>query len=175
MVSKGKSEVRSLMADWLIYNPDGTIKPIIPNINGISEGIKPTCKIWLEAEYGKAAGGKLVGTTVETNENGFSGKGYVTNFDKRYDFVQVLAQVGEDTKANLKIRMNADADFSADILVWPNMLNGWDGTKLKKTNGWKEIDLGEVQLHQGDNIIRIQAHQKVNLKVDYFVITPIEK
>ncbi len=133
MVSKGKSEVRSLMADCLTYNPDGTIKPIVPSPKGISNGEKPTCKIWLEAENGKAAGGKRVGTQIEQSTQGYSGKGYVSGFDKRYDFVQVLAQVGEDTKANLKVRLRADADFAADILVWPNMLDGWNGTKMKKT------------------------------------------
>jgi hypothetical protein len=174
MVSGGKSEVRSLMADWLEYNADGTIKPIIPNKEGISKGAKPTNIILLEAENGVPAGGKLMGTFVDSAMNGFSGKGYATGFDKRYDYVQVLAQVGDSMRANLKIRLSADADFAADVLVWPNMLDGWNGTKMKKTNGWELINLGKVQLHQGDNIIRIQSNGNVNLKIDCFVIEPIK-
>jgi hypothetical protein len=85
----------------------------------------------------------------------------------------VLAQVGEAMKANLKIRLSADSNFAADIMVWPNMRDGWNGTKMKKTNGWELIDLGEVQLYQGDNLIRIQTHQNANLKVDYFLVEPL--
>lgn len=33
--------------------------------------------------------------------------------------------------------------------------------------------LGEVQLHQGDNSIRINTHQNVNLKVDYVILEPV--
>jgi len=173
IVSGGKSEVRSLMADWLLYNTDGTIKPIFPSKDGISLGIKPTSTILLEAENGKAAGGKLAGTQVETSTKDFSGKGYVTGFDIRQDYVQVLAQVGYDMKARLKVRLSADADFAADIMVWPNMLDGWSGTKLKKTNSWEDIDLGEVQLHQGDNLIKFTSHNNVNLKIDYFLVKPL--
>lgn len=173
MVSKGKSEVRSLMADWLYYNPDGTIKTIVPSPSGISEGRPAQCRIFLEAENGVPAGGKLAGTQIESSLNGFSGKGYASGFDKRYDYVQVLAQVGEDMKARLKVRLSADQDFAADVLIWPNMLDGWGGTKIRKTAGWETIDLGEVQLHRGDNSIRINSHQNVNLKIDYFILEPI--
>lgn len=175
MVSGGKSEVRSLMADWLHYNEDGTIKPIIPDPKGISDGVPTRCQIFLEAEDCLQAGGKMAGTQAESVLAGFSGKGYVAGFDKRYDYVQVLAQVGEDMKARLKMRISASADFAADVLVWPNMLDGWNGTKIKKTNGWKIVDLGEVQLHQGDNNIRINTHQDVGLKIDYFMVEPLTK
>jgi hypothetical protein len=74
IVSGGKSEVRSLMADWLEYNPDGTIKPIIPSKEGISNGVKPKSTILLEAENGKAAGGKLAGTAVEAQHQVSRGK-----------------------------------------------------------------------------------------------------
>ena len=175
MVSGGKSEVRSLMADWLHYNEDGTIKPIIPDPKGISDGVPTRCQIFLEAEDCLQAGGKMAGTQAESVLAGFSGKGYVAGFDKRYDYVQVLAQVGEDMKARLKMRISASADFAADVLVWPYMLDGWYGTKIKKTNGWEIVDLGEVQLHQGDNNIRINTHQDVGLKIDYFMVEPLTK
>lgn len=173
--SGGKSEVRSLMADWLHYNQDGTIKTIVPDPNGITHGVPTRCRIQLEAEDAPKAGGKMAGTHTGTSVAGFSGKGYVTGFDKRYDHVQVLAQVSKDMKANLKMRILADGDFSADILVWPNMLDGWGGTKIKKTNGWETIDLGVVQLHQGDNNIRINTHKDVDLKIDFLMLEPLEE
>ena len=139
MISGGKSEQRSLMADFLHYNPDGTIKPIIPGPQGIAGGKESTCIIRLEAENGKAAGGKMVGTSVENTFSGFSGKGYVTGFDVRQDYVEVLVQVANDTNANLKIRLSAEADFNADILVGATMLAGWDGLPMKRTNGWEKL------------------------------------
>lgn len=55
------------------------------------------------------------------------------------------------------------------------MPDGWNGTKLRKTHGWETVDLGEVQLHRGDNSIRINAHQDVNLKIDYLNLEPITR
>jgi beta-xylosidase len=37
ILSGGKSEVRSLMGDYLYYNADGTIQPIVPNPAGLSQ------------------------------------------------------------------------------------------------------------------------------------------
>lgn len=173
IVSGGKSEVRNLMADFLYYNPDGTIKTIIPDNKSITDGQDIKCNILLEAENGKAAGGKLVGSQIETKTSGYSGKGYVTGFDVRQDYVEVLVQVSMDMKANLKIRLSADSDYSTDILVGATMMAGWDGLKLKKTNGWEEINLGEIQLKEGDNKIRFTSHNNVNLNIDYFKIEPI--
>ncbi|MBN2089015.1 family 43 glycosylhydrolase [candidate division KSB1 bacterium] len=172
IVSGGLSEVRNLMADFLYYNPDGSIKPIVPDPNGITRGVPVQCIIFLEAENGKAAGGKLAGTFVESKYAGFTGKGYVTGFDISHDFVDVLVQVSRDMKANLKIRLSADDDFKADMLVGVKMMAGWDGSPMKKTNGWEEIDLGGIDLKAGDNRIRFTAKQNVNLKIDHFIITP---
>jgi hypothetical protein len=88
------------------------------------------------------------------------------------DYVEVLVQVANDIKANLKIRLSADNDFKGDVLVGVKTLAGWDGTAFKKTNGWEEVDLGQVELKQGDNKIRINSKKNVNLKVDWFKIEP---
>ncbi len=172
IVSGGKSEVRNLMADFLYYNPDGTIKTIIPDNKSITNGEPTKCNILLEAESGKAAGGNLGGTSIESSFSGFSGKGYVTGFDINHDYVSVLVQVAKDMKANLKIRLSAETDFKADILIGATMLAGWDGSPMKKTNGWELVDLGDVQLKEGDNIIRFSCKSKINLKLDYFLVTP---
>jgi hypothetical protein len=126
-----------------------------------------TSTVFLEAEDAPMAGGKLMETKMANDFQGFSGKGYVTNFLNHYNYLQVLVQVANGMKAKMIIRLSADADFSADILVGNLMRDGWNGTKIKKTNGWEEIDLGEVSLKEGDNLIRINSHQDVNLKVDY--------
>lgn len=172
ILSGGMGHVRNLMADYLEYNTEGTIKPIIPNDAGITSGKPTIVNIHLEAENGKAAGGKLAGTNVSVESPGFSGDGYVTGFDNQYDYVSVLVQVARDMKANLSIRLSANADFLADVLVDVIMLDGWDGTPMKKTNGWETVNAGEIHLKAGDNIIRFGSRNDVNLKVDYFRIKP---
>lgn len=172
IVSSGMSEVRNLMADFLFYNADGTIKTIVPDYKSITNGQQTKCAILLEAENGNAAGGKLLGSLVNSTMPGFSGKGYVTGFDVRQDYVEVLAQVSKDMTANLTIRISAETDFYADILIGPFMLAGWDGLPLKKTNGWENIDLGNVPLKAGDNKIRFNCHKNPNVKIDCFIITP---
>ncbi|MFZ4398851.1 MAG: family 43 glycosylhydrolase [Bacteroidales bacterium] len=173
-LSDGKSEVRNLMADYLYYNPDGRIKAIIPDSSGLSKGKLTNCIIFLEAENGKSAGGRLEGTYLASSYEGYSGKGYVTGFVRR-NYVEVLVQVAKDMKAILKIRLSAEKDVAADILVGAKMMADWDGLAIKKTKGWEEINLGEVQLKEGDNKIRFSSHDNVDLKLDYFIIEPLKE
>ncbi|MBN2814399.1 MAG: family 43 glycosylhydrolase [Bacteroidales bacterium] len=173
IVSEGKSEVRNLMADWLNYNEDGSIKAIIPDEKSISGDKKVNITILLEAENGKAAGGNMMGTHVESKIPDYSGSGYVTGFDVSHDNVSVLVQVAKDMKATLKIRLSAEGDFNADILTGSLMRDGWNGTSVKKTNGWEEVDFGEIQLREGDNIIRVTCKKEVNLMIDLFKIVPL--
>jgi hypothetical protein len=176
-LSNGQDQTRSIMADYLEYNNDGSILPITPTTKGTGTGKTNNCVILLEAENGEAAGGKLAGTHVESNITGYSGHGYVTGFNIRQDFVEVLVQTHKDMKAKLKIRLSANQEFYADILVGPTMLGSdWVGIKIPKTNGWEEIDLGEIQLNRGDTKIRFASHNvKMNLLIDYFKIEPIKE
>ncbi len=171
-LSGGKSEVRNLMANYLYYDENGTIKPVIPDTLGLSKGKPTKCIILLEAENAKKAGGKMEGTRVESKFGGYSGSGYVTGFDVRPDYIEVLVQVAKDMEADLKIKLCADADFYADILVGVTMLAGWEGLKINKTDGWKEVDFGKVKLQAGDNRIRFTSHN-YDVKIDYFKIEPI--
>ena len=97
---------------------------------------------------------------------------FYPGFDIRQDYAEVLVQVAKDMNANLKIRLSAEADFPADILVGPFMLAGWNGLPIKKTNGWEEVDLGTIPLKAGDNKIRFTCHKNPHVKVDYFLVTP---
>ncbi len=171
-VSGGKSEVRNLMANYLYYNADGTIKPVLTDTLGITNGVLTKSIILLEAENAMASGGKLEGTKVESSIKGYSCKGYVTGFKYRPDYVEVLVQVAKDMDADLKIRLSSDSDFYADILVGVTMLAGWEGLKIHKTIGWEEIDFGKVRLKEGDNKIRFTSHD-YNIKIDYFKLEPI--
>lgn len=169
-MSNGLSESRNLMADFLTYNDDGTIKPIIPTKEGVSEGKTGKTVIHLEAENAPNQGGRLGEITIDNASKGFSGKGYVSGFNQRMDYVEVMVQVGNDTKAGLNIHYSANADYQADILVGHTMMAGWSGKTMKQTNDWETVSVGEILLKQGDNFIRFTPHKNVDVKVDYFQI-----
>jgi hypothetical protein len=171
-LSGGNSTARNLLADWLTYNENGEINPILqPKGLGLAE--KSSVTIFLEAENAPEQGGKLDGTFVQRTTPNYSGTGYVTGFETDYNFVEVLVQVAKDMTANMTIRMNIPEDVKADVFVGPKVLDlTWTGQTLKKSNGWKNIDFGEVELKAGDNRIKIWAYQDVDLKVDWFKIVP---
>ncbi len=170
-LSNGKSEVRNIVADRLFYNKNGTIKTIVPDTLGFIHK-KSKVTIFLEAENALKQGGKIKGTQVDSSLKGYSGLGYIDGFDVWQDYVEVLVQVAYDMKADLKIRLAATSDYKLDIMVGTIMLGGWDGSDMKKTTGWEEISLGEVQLKMGDNKIRFTPQRGANVKVDYFKIEP---
>lgn len=169
-LSQGNSSCRNLLADWLSYDKKGEIKTINdPKGLGLAEKSKVT--IFLEAENAAMQGGKLDGVYVSNTTKGYSGNGYVTGLDTKFNFVEVMAQVAKKTRCNLTIRINADADFHADFLVGCRVLNNeWNGMLINKTDGWQEIHFENIELEVGDNPIKMQSYQDANLKIDWFKI-----
>ena len=113
---------RSVCVEYLDYNSDGTIKPILPSKEGVAApGAKPgpsKVTLLLGAENGEAACGRLHGTQVARDRPGFTGTGYVLGFDKPYRGVTVMAQQCRPSRYRLKIRYAApDADQRNKILV----------------------------------------------------------
>jgi len=174
-LSGGKSECRNLMADFLDYNDDGTIKPMSPTKAGVAIGIKPApsrTTILLEAEHGKTSGGELLGTAVGSERAGFSGPGYVFGFDQPNDRVTVLAQVAKDSKFRLKIGYAAaQGDQEANVLVRYIMIKN---VKFPQTDTFTELDLGIVELKEGDNLIHVlRDRHSGNIEVDYIKLEQI--
>jgi hypothetical protein len=170
-----RSETRSLMADWLYYNEDGSIQTIVPDSMGLFHDKTSRCVIHLEAENGEAAGGKMDGVTVENAVEGFSGTGYVTGFDKERDYVEVLVQVAKDTKAELSICLSSDEDYALDLFVGPVIIKGDKKNLRPKTDGFQKVDWGTIQLKEGNNLLRINAWRENSVKVDYFEVVPIRE
>lgn len=169
-LSEGQSSCRSLMADWLTYDKDGVIETIDdPKGLGLTDHTNVT--IHLEAENAAMQGGKLDGTDVASTTDGYSATGYVTGFDTKFNYLQVLTQAAKRVTGDLTIRIAADQDFHADVFVGNRVLNSeWNGMLIKKTDGWQEIHFKDVVLESGDNAIKIQAYEDANLKVDWFKI-----
>ncbi len=166
-LSNGNSTCRNILADWLTYDKNGVINTIVKPV-GLGLAEKANITIFLEAENAPRQGGKLDGTYIACTKEGYSGSGYVTGFETDFNFMDVNAQVAKPLKANLTIRIDAEEDFHADIFVGNRVLNNeWNGMLIKKSDGWKEIHFDGVQLEVGDNMIRVQAYQDVNLKIDW--------
>ncbi|WP_172665883.1 family 43 glycosylhydrolase [Flammeovirga sp. OC4] len=172
-LSEGNSSCRNLLADWLTYDENDVINAIT-DPKGLGLAKKTNVTILLEAEHAPLQGGKLDGTYNAHIEPGYTGTGYITGFETKFNSVEVLAQVAKKMKADLTIRINAKNDFLADIFVGPIVINKeWGGMKIKKTDGWEEITFKNVQLEAGDNKIKFQAHKDANLKVDWFKVVPL--
>ncbi len=169
-LSNGNSTCRNLLADYLTYDENGVINTI-SEPKGLGLADKTNVTIRLEAENAPRQGGLLDGTYVAQIKEGYSGLGYVTGFETDFNFAQVIAQVAKPIKGDLVIRIAADADFHADIFVGNRVLNSeWTGMLIKADGDWQELRFDGVQLEAGDNKIRIQAYQDVNLKVDWFKV-----
>lgn len=184
-VSGGKSEVRNLMADYLEYEPDGSIRPIAPSREGVVAGEgKPgpsRVTMLLEAENGRDALGSLFETTVAHERPDFSGRGYVTGFDGMADAVTVFAQSAMDRDVRVIIRYAAaEKDRYNKILVNQTLLrdprdtaNGYDKKVLfPKSETWRDLDMGVARLREGDNTIRIYAGEG-GIDVDCVKLVPV--
>lgn len=163
------------MADFLDYNDDGTIKPMSPTREGVAMGVKPgpsRTTILLEAEHGPATGGELLGTAVGSERAGFSGPGYVLGFDQPNDRVTVLAQVARDCKFRMKIGYAApQGNQEANVLVRYIMLKN---VKFPQTDTFTELDLGIVEMKEGDNLIHVlRDRHSGNIEVDYIKLEQI--
>lgn len=182
------SECRSLMCDYLEYNADGTIKPIVPTKEGVAAGdAKPgpsRVTLLLEAENGTASCGMLHGTEVATERPGFSGAGYVRGFDRAHFGVTVMAQQARAAKYRLKVRYVAPVGDQKNKILMNNTLlddpRSPDPGRYDKhhvfpaTDVWTELDCGVVSLKEGDNYIRLYAGTG-GIEVDYFKLEPVEE
>ncbi len=189
-VSGGLSEVRNLMCDYLDYNPDGTIKPIVPSEAGVAvAGTKPGpshVTLLLEAENGSPACGELRGTRVGHAVLGFSGSGYVEGFESPGNSVMVTGQSAQDRMARLTIRYRAPGGLEQhkvrlNAKLLPDPVHGfrtWE--KLIDFPGcaeWRELDLGLVQLKEGYNSVMLYSGAKgvSTLQVDCFKLESVEE
>lgn len=171
-LSNGNSTCRSVMMDPLEYDNKGMIKQIIPSKKGIGKAEKTHVTILLEAENGPAAGGELNRTYVSDMRKGYSGTGYVTGFDLKNDFVSVLAQVAKKDKYRLKIRYAAPKkDVKHSLLI--SFRTEKKDILFPKTEKFKEMDLGIIELLEGDNEIRLY-NQEGNIEIDYFKLEQVD-
>jgi hypothetical protein len=152
-LSGGLSETRSVMADYLNYDEDGNILPIVPSKEGLAKAKRTKTTLMLEAENGFAAGGELYNVFVDTHITGYSGKGYVTNFDNPYDHVSILAQVAKPAKYRFIVSYaSPEGESNHDVLIDSHQYKTF---VFPQSDTFCEIDFGMVELKAGDNLVRI--------------------
>jgi len=90
---------------------------------------------------------------VDTWIEGYSGKGYVTNFDNPYDHVSILAQVAKPAKYRFIVRYaSPKGESNHDILINSHQYREF---VFPQSDVFREIDFGIVGLKEGDNLVRI--------------------
>ena len=164
----GISESRSLMCDYVTYDENGNILPIYPNKDGVSciddpSRTRSKVTIWLDAAGAPKMHGKLSGTTVGKEIEGYTGNGYVENFALPQYGLTVMAQASRDVVYDLKIRYLApDGDCEKKILLNETMLcpeycspNEYDKLyRIPQADEWTTFTLERVTLRPGRNYIR---------------------
>jgi len=189
MWETGISECRSLMCDYLEYDEEGQIKPIIPSRIGVAA---PGCKsgasrvtLMLGAETAPLARGTHHGVSVETTIPGYTGRGYVTGMDKKYTGVTVMAQSGRDMDYRLRIRYCAPkAAEKLKVMVNTTTLledareqnPRWDKhIPAPQASEWAELDCGIISLKAGDNHIKAYTWDGSagGLAIDCFLLDPL--
>jgi hypothetical protein len=164
-----RSTVRTLMADFLEYDDEGGIVMMAPTEEGITGGETARVTILLEAENGEAAGGRLDSASVATELSGFSGRGYVTGFNRKHGFVEVLARTGNPGSYRLKIRYQSAKEYKVDLRI----NNAERRNQLfPVSTDFVELDLGLVELPVGENRIRLlnDSNTMPDLAVDAFIL-----
>jgi hypothetical protein len=178
-LSGSQSEVRNLMCDYLTVNPDGSFEPIVPTKEGVAVGgvrAGPSrVTVLLEAENGPAACGELRETRVGRAHAGFSGSGYVEGFGAPGNSVTVFVQSAQARKARLKIRYMAPLGTEmhkvmVNTALLPDPVHGfrtWEKLiDFPAATDWSELDLGLIDLKEGDNTIMVYSGGGAGLAVD---------
>lgn len=184
-VSGGLSEVRNLMCDRLEYDLNGDIKPITPSEKGVSiDGVPKgpsQVTVMLEAEDAPANLGDIRGASVGAEAPGFGGSGYVTHFEGPGASISLVVQSSKARRADLKIRYRLPGhDESHKVRVnatqVPDPVGGYTSWEKRivfpRSESWTEMDLGPVELKEGDNVLRFIAAEKGDIAVDRFTLSP---
>jgi hypothetical protein len=154
---------RSVKADSLFFNEDGTIQEIIPSWRGI--GISNAEN---EIQVDRYSAISQEGVSVSFIDENDTFKGWLTKFDKtdawiRYNAVElsnerlkkVMVQAKSDFKGSFEIRLNAiDGDLLAEI-------------KVEKTDDWEIIEAKAKKIEPGIYDLFIVSKSENPFEIDW--------
>ncbi|MCG8539237.1 MAG: cellulase family glycosylhydrolase [Clostridia bacterium] len=142
----------SRLTHWgnIVVNGNNGIKEtsVICSVFGSSPPPPPAGSIKIEAEDGI-----LNGTIISTHRPGYSGSGYVTNFDARNDSVEIRVNVPSTGSYNLKIRYASQYENKYNYVY----VNGRNlGNKLfPQSSSFTDLNIGTIHLNAGNNTIKV--------------------
>jgi hypothetical protein len=180
----GKATSRSLMIDKLTYLEDGKILPIIPSKTGAVAG-ENSFEIQLDA-----AAGKLWETKTSVDSSDYTGHGFVTGFNQQERGFSVVADFGKQLTYQVLVRYrNTGEDFHARMLFGNHLFYDGNqnqsyeqyirrGSVFPATQGWTELQIGEIHVLPGQYQIRLSASlnlepRQVGFEVDQVILKPI--
>ncbi len=182
----GISESRSLMCDYLQYDQNGDILPIISDPKGVhstedEDRYETKVTVRLDAAGAPRMRGKLSGTKVGTAITGYTGDGYVEGFARHYFGVTVMAQASREYECDLLIRYQApDGDTQKNIFVNETMLcppygdpSAYDKPFLfEQCDEWRTVTVARIKLRVGQNFIRIYNGEG-EMKLDEVILKQV--
>jgi Glycosyl hydrolases family 43/Carbohydrate binding module (family 6) len=124
---------RSIRADKLFFNADGTIQKVMPTLRGVGL-VRAESEIQIDRYSAKSAEGIAVSFLEETNPH----VGWKTSFGTEKSWIKFNdVDFGNGAQKSIKVRAKAGAGTSLEI-----RLDGPDGpllgrVKIDKTSGWK--------------------------------------
>lgn len=156
----GTETARSLMMDFIEYDEDGNILPIIPSESpaGRSKIDGKSWRIQLRASTAVGNGGKLFNARIENDA--------VTGFTSQESGLRVLFQNGKSQKYRLTITYKSITERTARILAGNHLFyhgvqnQSYEqyinrGTLFPSTDGdWREIEIGIRHYEPGEYLIR---------------------
>ena len=104
----------------------------------------------------EAETGTYSGVTVSTSVQGYSGSGYLTNFDKKQDYCIVTFSVPSAGIYDLKIGYRSEyGDKLQDVYI-NNVLA--TQAKFPYTKSFKSFFVGQIELKSGTNTLKVQSN-----------------
>lgn len=178
----GSDSCRSIMCDYLYYDSDDSIQPIIPSKEGVhsifSSDYHTTVSTVIDASTADLSGGRITGGYTDATIEGYTGHGYVTGLQHIYNGVNILVQSNSERQAELFIRCLCPSHTESMKLMVNQVLTGtaiddMDYDKrvtIPQCSEWTEVSLGMITLKQGDNILDFYtpSHSGTDLIIDYF-------
>lgn len=117
-------------------------------------GLNVNCALKAQNVKHEAEDAQLVGVTVENQLAGYSGTGYVSNFDQDGD--KVIFRFNNEAKGKFELYIGyAAPNGNKNNYVFVNG-NNIGNILFENSNQFKEVDVGKIFLEEGDNSITIE-------------------
>jgi len=136
---------RSVRADSLFFNSDGTIRKVIPTLRGV--GLSPASR---EIQIDRYSGLSQPGASVEFVDTAHRMKGWAANFNQKGAWIRYNAVDFKKNKFR-KVILMANSTEGAEIEIRLDKLNGTlvSSTKINKSLSWDKTKANLLKTPSG--------------------------